>query len=102
MENTPFLKRVFTDGEIQYCFKRRTPQKHLAGRFAAKEACLKALGTGLSGGVTWTDIEVVNTNTGRPELKLHSTVRKNFPPRKKIFLSISYSSEFALALVAIG
>ena len=54
-----FLRRVFTDGEIAYCTRRRDPVPHLAGRFAAKEAAMKALGTGHSRGVLWKDIEVV-------------------------------------------
>ena len=54
-----FLHRVFTDGEISYCTKRRDPVPHLAGRFAVKEAAMKALGTGQSRGVVWKDIEVV-------------------------------------------
>jgi len=53
-----FLRRVFTDAEIAYCTRRRDPVPHLAGRFAAKEATMKALGTGLSRGVAWKDIEV--------------------------------------------
>ena len=48
-----FLQRVFTDGEIAYCTRRRDPAPHLAGRFAAKVACMKALGTGHSCGVLW-------------------------------------------------
>jgi holo-[acyl-carrier protein] synthase len=54
-----FLRRIFTDGEIAYCTRRRNPVPHLAGRFAAKEAAMKALGTGHSRGVLWKDIEVV-------------------------------------------
>src|SRR5688500_1467817 len=64
-----FLRRVFTEGEIAYCTKRRDPVPHLAGRFAVKEAAMKALGTGQSRGVTWKDIEVVRAG-GPPRLKL--------------------------------
>jgi holo-[acyl-carrier protein] synthase len=64
-----FLRRVFTDGEIAYCTKRRDPVPHLAGRFAVKEAAMKALGTGQSRGVLWKDIEVVRS-FGPPRLKL--------------------------------
>lgn len=64
-----FLRRVFTEGEIAYCTKRRDPVPHLAGRFAVKEAAMKALGTGQSRGVTWKDIEVVRAG-GPPKLKL--------------------------------
>jgi holo-[acyl-carrier protein] synthase len=65
-----FLHRVFTDREIAYCRRRRDPVPHLAGRFAAKEAAMKALGTGHSRGVLWKDIEVVRTG-GPPQLQLH-------------------------------
>ena len=64
-----FLRRVFTDGEIAYCTRRRNPVPHLAGRFAAKEAAMKALGTGHSRGVLWKDIEVVRGG-GPPRLQL--------------------------------
>src|SRR5215203_6808359 len=65
-----FLRRVFTEREIAYCTKRRDPVPHLAGRFAVKEAAMKALGTGQSRGVMWKDIEVVRGG-GPPRLKLH-------------------------------
>ncbi len=54
-----FLHRIFTEGEIAYATRRRNPAPHFAGRFAAKEAAMKALGTGHSQGVLWRDIEVV-------------------------------------------
>src|SRR5919197_6623436 len=66
-----FLRRVFTDGEIAYCTRRRDPAPHLAGRFAAKEAAMKALGTGHSRGVLWKDIEVVRQPGGPPQLRFH-------------------------------
>src|ERR1700682_2054419 len=65
-----FLRRIFTDGEIGYATRRRHPAPHLAGRFAAKEAAMKALGTGHSRGVLWKDIEVVR-HGGPPKLQFH-------------------------------
>jgi holo-[acyl-carrier protein] synthase len=65
-----FLRRVFTDGEIAYCTRHRDPAPHLAGRFAAKEAAMKALGTGHAAGVLWHDVEVVRDG-GPPQLLLH-------------------------------
>ena len=56
---TRFLTRIFTEGEVAYCMRRREPAIHFAGRFAAKEAAMKALGTGHSQGVLWRDVEVV-------------------------------------------
>ena len=64
-----FLRRVFTDVEIEDCTRRRDPVPHLAGRFAAKEATMKALGTGLTRGVVWKDIEVFRRG-GPPQLRL--------------------------------
>src|SRR5688500_20165688 len=62
-----FLQRIFTEGEIAYATRRRNPAPHFAGRFAAKEAAMKALGTGHSQGVLWRDIEVVRAPGGRSE-----------------------------------
>src|SRR5215217_18427 len=65
-----FLKRVYTEGEIAYCMRRRDPVPSLAGRFAAKEAAMKALGTGHSRGVLWRDVEVFRDYVA-PQLRLH-------------------------------
>lgn len=68
-----FLTRCFTPNELAYCAANTKRQaEHLAGRFAAKEAVLKALGTGWTGGIAWTDIEVIRLDTGRPTIKLHN------------------------------
>lgn len=99
--NERFLKRVFTDLEIDYSLGKRLPYKHLAGRFAAKEACLKALATGLSEGISLRDIEVINSESGKPGLRLHSEA-KRFLGNRRAHLSISYSKEFAFAIVAIA
>lgn len=66
-----FIKRVFTDAEAAHSQGRRSRAQHLAARFAAKEAALKALGTGWADGVEWTDIEVVSEASGKPTLRLH-------------------------------
>lgn len=96
-----FLKRVFTEGELEYALGKRSPHKHLAGRFAAKEACLKALSTGLARGITWQDMEVVRDEEGRPSLRLASKA-KDFLGKRTVSLSISYTKEFAFALVSVG
>ncbi len=67
-----FVERCFTAGEREYCLGRRREAEHLAVRFAAKEAVLKALGTGLVGGLHWTDIEVHRHADGRPSIHLHN------------------------------
>ena len=71
-----FLQRCFTAGERRYVTDRRRLAEHLAGRFAAKEAVLKALGTGLALGIAWTDCEVVREPTGQPRPVLHGHARK--------------------------
>lgn len=95
-----FLERVFTESELDYSFKKRLPYKHLAGRFAAKEACLKAFTSGLSKGLNLKDIEIVNGEGGRPALRLRSKA-EGLLGDGKIFLSIAYSKDTALAFVAI-
>ena len=67
-----FLERCFTPSEREYAMSQRRAPEHLAARFAAKEAILKALGTGLTNGIQWTDVEIVRSATGRPEARLHA------------------------------
>src|SRR5919106_6675940 len=72
-----FLRRVFTDDEIAYCMQRRDPVPHLAARFAAKEAAMKALGTGHARGVMWKDIEILRAG-GPPQLRLTGGALRRF------------------------
>lgn len=71
-----FTKRCFTASEIEYAQDKRRQAEHLAGRFAAKEAILKALGTGWRDGIAWTDAEIVRQPSGRPTVALHGQCRK--------------------------
>ena len=97
-----FLRRVFTDDEIAYCTRRRNPAPHLAGRFAAKEAAMKALGTGHSQGVLWKDIEVVRRG-GPPRLMLHggAGVRAAAMNVRRSLLTITHSDALAFAQVML-
>ena len=97
-----FLHRIFTDGEISYCTKRRDPVPHLAGRFAVKEAAMKALGTGQSRGVGWKDIEVVRVG-GPPRLKLHGGAARRAESMgvKQSLVTITHSEALALAQVLL-
>jgi holo-[acyl-carrier protein] synthase len=97
-----FLRRVFTDGEIAYCTRRRNPVPHLAGRFAAKEAAMKALGTGHSRGVLWKDIEVVR-HGGPPQLRLHggASRRASAMNVRGSLLTITHSEALAMAQVLL-
>jgi holo-[acyl-carrier protein] synthase len=97
-----FLQRVFTAREIAYCIQRRNPAPHLAGRFAAKEAAMKALGTGHSHGVLWRDVEVVRRG-GPPQLQLHGGAARHFArlQANASLLSITHSDELAFAQVLL-
>src|SRR5258708_19953895 len=77
-----FLRRVFTEGEIAYCRARRDPVPHFAARFAAKEAATKALGTGLSLGVRWRDLEVHRERGPAPRLVLPGRAPRPGPARR--------------------
>ena len=92
-----FLRRIYTDGEIAYC-RGRAPQ--LASRFAAKEATMKALGTGVRG-VRWRDIEVVRRRGQAPTILLHGTARARAQRLgiQHLALSLSHSQEYAVAFV---
>ena len=94
-----FLERVFTPGEIAYC-RERPP--NLAARFAAKEATMKALGTGVRG-VSWKDIEVVRHESGAPSVKLHGRAERRAQRLgvREISLSISHSRDYAVAFVVV-
>ena len=97
-----FLRRVFTDGEIAYCTRRRNPVPHLAGRFAAKEAAMKALGTGHSRGVLWKDIEVVRGG-GPARLQLSGGAERRAASMnvRGSLLTITHSETLALAQVML-
>jgi holo-[acyl-carrier protein] synthase len=97
-----FLRRVFTDGEIAYCTRRRVPAIHFAGRFAAKEAAMKALGTGRSQNVLWRDVEVVR-RLGPPQLQLHGGAARRFSAigGRSSLLTITHSDELAMAQVLL-
>jgi len=71
-----FIQRVYTPFEIDYCNARKAATQHFAGRWAAKEAILKALGTGWARGISWTDMEVRNDEAGRPSVRLGGGARE--------------------------
>jgi len=94
-----FLDRVFTAAEQAYARDNKNGVEKLAGRFAAKEAVLKLLGTGWRGKIAWTDIEVVNTATGQPEVRLSGEVKKIADKLgiTQISVSITHTANFAIA-----
>jgi holo-[acyl-carrier protein] synthase len=97
-----FLHRVFTVDEIAYCRRRRSSAPHFAGRFAVKEAAMKALGTGHSRGVMWRDIEVVRLG-GPPQLQFHGGAARRFEALggRSSMVSITHSDALALAEVIL-
>ena len=105
MLRTPrFVERVYTERERAYCDGRgAVAAQHYAARFAAKEATLKALQTGWSGGIAWQDIEVASRQTGAPHLIFHGLVKELYDKSgaTAAHLSISHTSEHAIAQVLL-
>ena len=99
-----FLRRVYTEREIGYCQARKHAIEHFAGRWAAKEAILKAIGTGWSKGICWTDLEVRNLASGAPQVMVRGGAKDAAVARGigDILISIShcrtYATAYALAL----
>jgi holo-[acyl-carrier protein] synthase len=98
---TRFLERVFTGDEVAYASRRRDPAEHLAARFAAKEATLKALGTGLSLGVRWREMEVRRPRGERPTLVLSGRTAALGAARgvRRLHVSLTHDAGLALAQV---
>lgn len=94
-----FLNKVFTTAEQAYAEANKNVTEKLAGRFAAKEAVLKLLGTGWRGKIAWTDIEIINNPTGQPEVILCGEVKKIADKLgiKHISVSITHTANFAIA-----
>ena len=98
-----FLRRVFTPEEARYCMGKPNAAERLAARFAAKEAGMKAIGTGLRHGITWHDFEVVRLPGQRPNLKFSGKAAE-FASRlgcKTVHLSLSHTAEQAIAHVIL-
>ena len=98
-----FLDRIYTAGEQAYCLRKRTSAESFAARFAAKEAGAKALGTGISRGVTWLEIEVVREPGGRPALLFHGRARQ-MADRLGVAhtaLSLTHTTDLAMASVVL-
>jgi len=94
-----FLRRLLTQTELEAALKLANPIPRLAGRFAAKEAVMKALGTGWGAGVNFTQIEVVNDDTGAPTVRLHGAALRRCESMggQRWHLSISHEREMAVA-----
>lgn len=101
--NTTLLDRLFTPQERQYCSPRKNGASSYAARFAAKEAFLKALGTGLRDGISWHDVEVVNDQLGKPDLILTGRANESFLNLGLVraFLTLAHDGGFAIATVLL-
>ena len=98
-----FLSRVFTAGEIAYCLRKKASAESFAARFAAKEAAAKALGTGISFGVNWLEIEVVREPSGRPSLRFYGRAAE-IAKRQGVVgsnLSLTHTADLAVASVVL-
>jgi holo-[acyl-carrier protein] synthase len=98
-----FLQRIFTEEEIRYCDSKANRAERYAARFAAKEAAMKALGTGWNHGVRWRDCEVVRLPGGRPTMSFHGKAAE-FAAKlgtKNIALSLTHTREQAMAQVIL-
>ena len=98
-----FLDRVYTAAEQAYCLSKRNAAESLAARFAAKEAGAKALGTGISNGVSWLEIEVVREASGRPTLRFHGRAAQiaAYLGATRAALSITHTGSLAMASVVL-
>ena len=94
-----FIDRVYTPNEIEYCSGRKSAIQHFAGRWAAKEAILKSMGTGWAKGIAWTDIEVINEMGGAPKVRIGGGAREHCELKgiTDILISISHTESYATA-----
>ena len=98
-----YLETIFTENEMDYCEVRARKQEHYAARYAAKEAVLKALGTGWRGGLAYSDIEIIHEESGRPVISVRGDVRKFFDQHqiRNTSISLSHTKEIAIAVVIL-
>ena len=105
LKNKNFIKRIFTPSEITLSKKVNNKISHYSKRFAAKEAFAKALGLGISKGISFREISIVNKKNGSPYIELlgkTKIISNNLIKKKKIYLSLSDEKNFALAMVVIS
>ncbi len=104
LESHPrFAERIFTPGEISYCESKANKAQSYAARFAAKEALMKAIGTGWDGSINWIDIEVVNNEQGNPAFITHGKTKAFLESigMTRLHLSLTHEKEFAVAYAII-
>ena len=92
-----FMNRVFTESEIKYCMKNKAPERHFAGRFAAKEAIAKAFGCGIGQNMGWKDLEISKDSEGKPLVLLSKKIQSAYQ-NPTVYISISHCKEYANAV----
>lgn len=100
-----FLRRVFTDREIDYCSGKKMAYQHYAARWAVKEAVLKTLGTGWARGIFWTDVELINLAGGKPIIQMYNRAAEVAREAgiAEVLVSVSHTREYAVAFTtAVG
>ena len=104
LEKQPhFIERVFTPAEAVYCYSKARPAESFAVRFAAKEAFMKAIGTGWGDGINWQDIEVINDHQGKPAIVIHNASKEHIMSRSidSIHVSLAHEREYGIAYVIL-
>jgi holo-[acyl-carrier protein] synthase len=103
IQNGEFKEMIFSENEINYCESKANKFEHYAARFAAKEAFFKALGTGWSEGTNFNEVEIINSENGKPEIVLNGTTQKTLSALGiiKILVSLSHLKTLATAVVII-
>jgi len=102
-KNIRFCEKVFSQREQEYCTSKANPAQSYAARFAAKEAVMKALGTGWDNGISWTEIEVINDAKGKPDIVLSGKSKDLVKSKgvRQIQLSMSHEQQYAIAFVIL-
>ena len=96
-----FLNKIFTEVELQYSMKKKNKFQHLAGRFAAKEAIVKALSSCCDKGFNWKDMEIYNDTAGRPNVRLFGKFKEFASSDKEVTISISHTENYATAVALL-
>jgi holo-[acyl-carrier protein] synthase len=98
-----YLETIFTEKEVEYCETKARKPEHYAARYAAKEAILKALGSGWRDGLAFSDIEIINNELGKPQVVLHGKVKELFDRQQIIqaSISLSHTNQIAIAFAVL-
>ncbi len=96
-----FLSRVFTGPELEYCLSKKNIYPHLAARFTAKEAIVKALSSVCSNGFSWRDMNIINGDNGLPSVELSGKLKKCLPDKAAIKISMSHSRDYATSIAIL-